>query len=581
MNWLMRSSFYRRLQATLLFFLIIPLLLISWFSYLTNKQANEENVRTNMKGIIGILANDLAKTANDVTYTANQISAPAQNRFFPSLRSLRHIKGFSSFQHYQAYVDLNEEAKLLIGKLSLVQVSIIYVNQSGFPLVGTINAEEFEELRSRNSHFDHMPDSQAAMGVVEWFRIDTLSGVSNSLTEQYDLYVKKSVYDPVIDEVVGTLFIRIPDSYFNQLLGTSGKGILSIYEKDEALLAGMKDSPQRLIDEPAEGWMREKMQVPGTTWTLVYDIEKKNVTGELSQRYSLILSAMLIVLFVFLFISIVLAKGLNLPILKLMKVAKQYGEGNTAVRFPVSGQDEISLLGSTVNRMLDNINSLIHKVETEQEEKRTIELYALYSQIHPHFLFNTLNSIKCNLALEGDKVNGEAIDSLMALLRAHLRVNEPLPLVEECKLLAQYVSIIRMRNRLNVDLRIELPQAFNNLLVPRLLLQPLVENSIVHGFTRHSPEPVITVKVIQQGDGVEIKVIDNGRGIDQAEAEALMMKLKLGEEHRGERGIGLYNVIRRLKLSYGEKAWFTVQPNAPEGVVSTLFIPFNQKDGDG
>lgn len=580
MNWLMRISFYRRLQAALLLFLILPLLLISLISYRMNKEANEENVRTNMKGIIGILANDLAKTANDATFTVNQFSSGTPSRLFSSLRYLRDMDSFSAFQQYQTFLSVNEEAKLLIGKLSLAQVSMIYVNQTGFPLVGLHNKEEHEALIKREPHFRPMPYAQAVMGVVEWFRVESRVVESGSPPGQYDLYLKKSIYDPIHDEVIGTLFLRLPYAYFQQLLGNAGSGVFSLYEKDKSLLAGMAGSPQVLSDKPGKGWMRENTEVTGTSWTLSYDIEKRAVTGELTQRYSLILSVVLIVLFVFLFISVVLAKGLNRPILKLMKVAKLYGAGNSSVRFPVQGQDEISILGGTINRMMDDINALIRKVETEQEEKRTMELYALYSQIQPHFLLNTLNSIKCNLALEGDQVYSEALDSLMGLLRAHLRVHEPLPLAEECRLLTHYVSIIRMRNRLNIDLRIDLPEEFRQIMVPRLLLQPLVENSVVHGFTRNTQAPVITVKAAAAPGGLVIKVEDNGKGMDQARAEELMVKLRKGEEHSGERGIGLFNVIRRLKLSYGDKAWFSVEPVMPEGFVSTLFIPTDERSGE-
>ena len=580
MNWLMRISFYRRLQAALLLFLILPLLMISWISYRMNKEANEENVRTNMKGIIGILANDLSKTANDVTFTVNQFSSGTQNRLFTNLRFLKDMDSFSGFQQYQTFLSVNEEAKVLIGKLSLAQVSMIYVNQAGFPLVGLQNREEHEALMKREPHFRPMPYAQAVMGVVEWFRVGSKMVDSGSPPGQYDLYIKKSIYDPIHDELIGTLFLRLPYAYFQQLLANAGAGVFSIYEKDQSLLAGMPGSPPVLSNKPGKGWMREYTEVPGTSWTLSYDIEKKAVTGELTQRYSLILSFVLIVLFVFLFISVVLAKGLNRPILKLMKVAKLYGAGNSTVRFPVQGQDEISILGGTINRMMDDINALIRRVETEQEEKRTMELYALYSQIQPHFLLNTLNSIKCNLALEGDQVYSEALDSLMGLLRAHLRVHEPLQLAEECKLLTHYVSIIRMRNRLDIDLRIELPEEYRQIMVPRLLLQPLVENSVVHGFTRTTRTPVITVKAAAAPGGLVIQVEDNGKGMDKARAEELTRKLRSGEEHSGERGIGLFNVIRRLKLSYGDKAWFSVQPKGQDGFVSTLFIPTDERSGE-
>ncbi|ASA24036.1 sensor histidine kinase [Paenibacillus donghaensis] len=572
MRWLYRISFYRRIQAALLLFLILPLLLISGFSYMANKQANEENIRTSMKGIIGILANDLSRIANDATYTVNQFSLSQPNGIFTSLRKLEHLRSFNNFNQYRDYANLNENVSLLIGKLSLVHVSVFFVNREYYPIVGSIKSEEITQLR-QDKDFEHMADSEAASGLVKWFRAEKDGGYEGIFSEDYYYFIKKSVYDPIRHQVLGTMFIGVPESYFQQLFKNSGGGMLSLYEEDGQLIAGMEGSPSTLNTVARKGWMRGQVDVPGTFWKLTYEIEKNSVTGDLTQRYSYMLMALLIVLFVFLFMSVVFARGLNRPIGKLMRIVKQYGEGNTLIRYNLTGQDEISVLGNTINHMMDNINTLIRRVEAEQEEKRIIELYALFSQIQPHFLLNTLNSIKCNLALEGNQAQSETIDSLMSLLRAHLRVNEPLQLAEECRLLDQYVSIMRMRNRLNIELKIELPEQFRSLSVPRLLLQPLVENSIVHGMTRQVHSPCIQVTVAEAVGGVEIQIEDNGKGIDEVQAKLLNERLLNGTEHRGERGIGLYNVLRRLKLTYGDKASFIVRPGVSAGCVCILFIP--------
>ncbi|WP_158299377.1 sensor histidine kinase [Paenibacillus antri] len=563
----------------LLLFLIIPLLIITGLSYVTNKQANEENVRTNMKGIIGILANDLSKTANDVIYTVNQYSASQANGLFLDLRSLSELNGFGNFEDYRVFTRLNETAALQVGKLSLVHVNAFYVNRANYPLIGSMNAVEIARLLA-DPRFKHLSEAEASTGLVRWFRAERESGYGDAFRASYYLFLKKTVYDPFHGEVLGTLFVGVPDSYFGGLFRNAGDGIFTLYETDGSLLAGMEGSPRTLSDGPRTGWMRETIAVPGTSWTLTYDLEASSATGDMAQRFWYTIMAVSIVLFVFLFMSGVIAQGLNRPIRKLMRVASQYGEGNSSIRYNAAGQDEISLLGASINRMLDNINALIRKVEAEQEEKRTIELYALYSQIQPHFLLNTLNSIKCNLAIEGDRANSETIDALMALLRAHLRVHEPLSLGDECKLLAQYVSIMRMRNRLDIDFEVLLPDRFRGIMVPRLLLQPLVENSIIHGFTRDSRAPRIRVEVAEAIGGIEIRIVDNGRGVTEEQTDQLQRTLMGETERTGERGIGLYNVLRRSKLAFGEQAALRIESGKQEGVVARLFIPIRDHDGE-
>ncbi|MHA6480811.1 sensor histidine kinase [Paenibacillus sp. strain BS8-2] len=572
LGWFYRISFYRRIQVALLLFLIFPLLIITGLSYITNKQANEDNVRANMKGILGILANDLSKTANDVTYTVNQYSAAQKNDLFLYLRALRDIDGFINFQNYRYYEELNATTALHVGKLSLVHVNVFYINRVDYPIIGTVNAQDIDKLQD-DTRFDHLDAVEAATGLVHWFRADRSGG--------YELYAKKSVYDPYHQEVLGTLFVGIPDSYFDGVFQSAGDGTMTLYDADGFRLAGMKESPDRLSVAPMSGWMRERIAVPGTSWTLTYDLEVASATGDITQRFWYTIMAVSIVMFVFLFMSTVIARGLNRPIHKLMRVAAQYGEGNSSIRYNATGQDEISLLGESINQMLNNISALIRKVEAEQEEKRAIELYALYSQIQPHFLLNTLNSIKCNLAIEGDQVHSETIDSLMALLRAHLRVHEPLSLGEECKLLAQYISIMRMRNRLNIEFVVDLPENCQEVLVPRLFLQPLVENSIVHGFTRLGRTPRIKVTVSRADGGVEIRIADNGHGVTAEQAEALNSKLEAEAEHTGARGVGLYNVNRRLKLTFGERSRFLVETDVLEGFATYLFLPWHGSDTSG
>ncbi len=578
MRWLYRISFYRQIQLALLLFLTIPLLLISVMSYVTNKQANEENVRSNMRGIIGTLANDISKTANDVIYTVNQYSASQLNHTHSELRQLKAIAGFETFADYQSYTSLAEDMSIYVGKLSLLNVNVLYINQAYYPLIGSANAEEITLLR-KDPRFEHLSNSEAATGIVQWFRAEQEGSYEDIFHSTYYLFLKKSVYDPIRRDVLGTLFVGIPHSYFESLFRNAGQGIFSLYEQDGSLLAGVVGSPSSLTEEMDSDRRREAVAVPGTSWTLAYDLDTTAVIGDITQRFWYTLMAVCIVMFVFLFISSVIAKGLNRPIHKLMRVASQFGEGNSSIRYHVTGQNEISLLGKSINDMLDNIHALITKLETEQEEKRTIELYALFSQIQPHFLFNTLNSIKCNLAIEGDQVHSETIDSLMALLRAHLKVHEPLALADECKLLSQYVSIIRMRNRLNIKLDISLPEHYRNVMVPRLLLQPLVENSIIHGFTRITAEPLIEVTVVEAVRGVEIRISDNGRGAAPEQVANLNYRLENEVEQIGDSGIGLYNVKRRLKLTFGGTAGIHVESSEGIGFVSKLYIPLD-RDGE-
>lgn len=269
------------------------------------------------------------------------------------------------------------------------------------------------------------------------------------------------------------------------------------------------------------------------------------------------------------------------PIHKLKNIAEQYGRGNRFVRFKTRGSDEIAVLGKSFNQMLDDINQLFHQIELEQEEKRTLELQALFSQIRPHFLLNTLNSIKCNLMLEGDEKNGDMIQSLMNLLRGYIRVHEPASLEEELKLIKDYVLIMQMRNQMVIDLTMEMEDELKTFRIPRLLIQPIVENAILHGFRKQRDHAHIELTVRVKQGAVVISATDNGKGLTEEELTRLSDRLAAPDSELSSagHGIGLVNVLRRLKLTYGSQARMEVAANpAGQGVICSLIIPIWNKD---
>jgi two-component system sensor histidine kinase YesM len=225
----------------------------------------------------------------------------------------------------------------------------------------------------------------------------------------------------------------------------------------------------------SENNLKNKVNIPKANWTLVYETPYETITGELSSIFYTSILLIGLFILIFLVLSFFIAKRLHKPIQKLRGVALQFGEGNRLVRFPQSGSDEIADLGKTLNQMLDQINQLIKNIEHEQEEKRVIELQSLSSQIRPHFLLNTLNSIKCSLVLYEDKLHSKKIDSLMILLRNYLRINEMSALQNECVILKHYIEIMEMRSDLQIELVIELPEGLKDFQLPKLLLQPLAE----------------------------------------------------------------------------------------------------------
>lgn len=238
------------------------------------------------------------------------------------------------------------------------------------------------------------------------------------------------------------------------------------------------------------------------------------------------------------------------------------------------------MLSAAFNQMLEDMNGLLQQVESEQEEKRRLELQALAAQIRPHFLLNTLNSIKVDLLLSGDPAHGAMIDALMKLLRVYVHADKPLELAEECRVLGSYVQVMQIRNRLDIVWECKVGEEEGAVMLPRLLLQPIVENAISHGFSARPDHPSIRLEAAFESDLLRISISDNGRGMPEDKLQRLNRRLQGSEDTAlwPEKGVGLVNTARRLQVLYGYRARLSAQAREDEeGMTFTLYIPVTRE----
>ncbi|MFH5185899.1 sensor histidine kinase [Paenibacillus sp. TAB 01] len=386
-------------------------------------------------------------------------------------------------------------------------------------------------------------------------------------------FMSRVIRDPSDYVYLGTLFIGIPEAYFHKFFQQLQSGQYALFDQEGTLITG-EGSLNLLPADDSQARIRNVMHIPKANWTLVFETPASAVTGQISRTFYWSLLIVFPCFIMFWLVSIILGKRLHRPIRLLQRGVKQIGEGNRNVRFPSEGGDEIAELGRTLNEMLEQINMLIHNIEQEQEQMRMMELQALFSQIRPHFLLNTLNSIKCNLSLADDPVHSRQIDSLMSLLRAYMKINEPSTLQSECRLLAHYVEIMQMRNEIELDFKVQVEEELLEMELPKLLLQPLVENAFVHGFSEELLLPRLGIEACRSGEWIEIRVFNNGAGLEEEKIAALnaWMQGESGSTSPYPR-IGLRNVLDRLRLTYGPAAGLSLQNNKDGGLTVTVRIP--------
>lgn len=291
--------------------------------------------------------------------------------------------------------------------------------------------------------------------------------------------------------------------------------------------------------------------------------------------------------FILLLFSYRFASGITRPILALTHAAKEISRGDFERSIEINTNDEISFLARTFNRMRLNIkNSIIemqNKAQVEldlQEHKlllRESELKSLQSQINPHFLFNTLNTLSKKAYLEGAPETSELISSVSELLRYNLRrLDVSVTLHDELRGLEEYMAIQKARFMERVHYVYDIDDQCLSFEIPSLTLQPFVENAFIHAIEPSEAGGEIAIAIKDQEDHVVIQIIDNGTGMPVERADFIMSG-KQGEfpgEHKElSTGIGIHNVIRRLQLFYETEDIISIVTSPVEGTEIKLILP--------
>lgn len=262
------------------------------------------------------------------------------------------------------------------------------------------------------------------------------------------------------------------------------------------------------------------------------------------------------------------------PVRKLRSLMRKVEEGELHLRFRSKSQDEIGELGASFNKMVEEINNLINMVYAEQKSKREAELKILQAQIKPHFLYNTLDTIQW-MAQDRDAEDiVEIIGALTNLFRIGLsRGNEIISLAEELKHVESYLIIQMARYEGKLLYQIDVPAELRIYSVIKLILQPLVENSIYHGIKSKPGTGQITITARQQENSLVFKVYDEGSGITPERLRQI--RLGLENEDKGEKdsGYGLFNTHERIRLSYGSSYGISIDSKYGEWTEVTAVLP--------
>lgn len=447
---------------------------------------------------------------------------------------------------------------------------------------------------------------------VEWFEkalegdesILTASHVQHVIRNNYKWVVtlSKGIENPQTGENGGVFFIDLnykllKDLCENNSLATNSyvfivdeAGKIIYHPKQQLLYNGLKEERIGEVLECAsdsyfvtdergggEGKLYTVSVSEKTGWRVVGVADISELMKNKEETESVYVLTAVILLGIAMVLAIFLATAITRPIKELKDSMKEVEKGNfenTAV--VIRSDSEIDSLGNSFNLMTAKIRQLMKQNIYEQEEKRKSEMKALRSQINPHFLYNTLDSIIW--MAEGGK-NKEVVrmtSALARLLRQSIsNDNERIPLEKEVDYAGSYLTIQKMRYKDKLEYEIEVAEDIKKEEIINLILQPLVENAIYHGIKYKGSKGLIRIVGYGEGDHIVLKVIDNGIGMDEAALKGIFDKSRASE---GNNGVGVHNVQTRIRLYYGAEYGLHFESTLGEGTTVTIIIPRNFRE---
>ena len=318
-----------------------------------------------------------------------------------------------------------------------------------------------------------------------------------------------------------------------------------------------------------------------TGWTLLILTPVNVITKGISVlRMTIVLSAIMGTL-LFILLSFFLSTLITRPVFKLIKAMRGTRLGILKPIDNVSSTMEIQELNYSYNKMVDNINELIQLVYEKEISRSHTELKALQAQINPHFLFNTLDVLYWSLL---DKDQDQLADYVVAMSDLfRYTITGPgkggwVKLQDELEHVKRYLLIMKMRFEDRLDWEIEAPPEFANVELPKLLLQPLVENAVMHGVESKIEPGWVRLKVARDGERISITVEDDGVGMDEEKLNSLVEGMDNGKVSSSkDSGVGIANVQRRLQLFFAgnneQSAVMTIDSRKGQGTRINIQIP--------
>ncbi len=593
----------------IIIFIVLIIIPISLLGYVTNKNSNK-SLQDNTIAYVMEVSNEMMRRLDEYIKDMEQLSTiPAyvteikenlelSNGYYEAERSSRKAGAMEPSPMNPitpTSVDIRQKVEASINFLNNIKqetTSVYLFDKYGNAYYRYKNGYR-TDIQTRYEQWKKAVEEQKGLPAL----IATEEIISNTKGRSFVFSVVREVFNDAYQSI-GLIVVDANMSTIERFVSsldkvTRGKTFIVdqhnmvIYDSDRAYIARQlpeskwlhkANGQQGSFEEEVDGVQSLVVYVAleRTQWKMLITVPLKELTKDVERNQRLAFFSAILTIGVALTASIFLSFAVTRSLRKLINLMRVVQQGKLDVRYPITVDDEIGRLGNQFNRMLERIQDLIHENQLIGERKREAELDALQSQINPHFIYNTLESIRMTAEYNDDEEVADMTEILGKLLRYSISMGkEFVTLEEELDHIRNYMKLQDYRYPHQFQLIIEPYGDYRNLHLLKLVLQPIVENAIFHGQDASKPAMILRVSFQVTGSDIGILIRDNGLGMEPEVLHKLRMSLispAAEGQQRNKRSIGLRNVNERLKLYYGEAYGLEVDSVPGEGTQVCLRV---------
>ncbi|MNO31304.1 putative sensor-like histidine kinase [compost metagenome] len=580
------NRFTTKIILVLLPVILIPAIFTSWSFYYVSDSILKKNVRESTVQIAKQTAESLSFILNVGVETSDFISSDQNIQ-----RAALQINSSTSLEANWNFEYINALLNNYVYSNSFVKIVYLLKEDGRGWGSGTFSDSKLKEIRISDQVW--VQEAKQKDGELVWqgLQYDHFSG--GGVNTDLVLPVGRVLKDFNTMRNIGLVQIHLDGQSIlgtiRQLkLGNTGKFFVAdsqgrvMIDSNLAAINKVVKNPDLYThiarDDAMEFEYEEKgvpyygvKQLLSNGWMIVGTVPVDEISGQLKRLQTWILLSSAAFSLIAVGVGLCIARWVTKPVNQLTQSMIQVQNGDLAVRADVRTSDEIGFLSKQFNKMLHEIVNLIQQVENEQSEKHHAELRAVMHRVHPHFLFNTLSTLRWLIDSGQNGRASEVLSALNHLLEANMgKSGSSITVEEELDIIRKYLIILELRYEKKFQLVLDIEPGTEKFIIPRMLLQPLVENAIFHGIVPKNTDGRISVRIRMYSGDLEILVKDDGLGIGDGKLKVLN---ELGAAiENGEIGIGLRHVYDTLRLYYDRNWEWSIVSGAEEGTTVRILL---------